>query len=348
MADSVYLKLREFLDQFPLGYPATGSGVEIRILERLFTEDEAQIAIQLSPLPEEASQIASRIGVDEARLEKAKGLVFRVRREGKTYYNAVPFMIGLYEYSVNKVDKELAALFKEYYEAAYCDEMGASNVPGFKVIPVLDEVSAEVALFPSAMIREEIKAARKIAVAECLCRKEARLTGDACDHSLEACLTFGAAAEYYIDNKMGREISADEAVEILERTDEEGLVHAGVNTKHLSNICNCCPCCCASLKGITKKGHDKKKYMNALFEAVIDEDECALCADCEERCPVGAITLSEKTAKVDRDRCLGCGLCAGVCESGAIAIRPREDAEEPFNRVVELGMAIMEGKKKRA
>lgn len=96
-------------------------------------------------------------------------------------------------------------------------------------------------------------------MAECICRKEAELTGSACDHPRETCLGFGAAAEYYIENGIGREIDAEQAIRILEECDRSGLVHAGVNTRHLSNLCNCCPCCCASMKGITKLGMDKRK-----------------------------------------------------------------------------------------
>lgn len=353
MPDDAYSRLRKFLDQFPLGFPATPSGVEIEILRRLYTEEEAETAVLLMPLPEEASRIAERTGIDLRQLQERlgamsrKGLVFRTRREGKTLYNAIPFMIGLYEYSVEKIDEELAALFKEYYEAAYCDEMGASDVPGFKVLPITEHIETDIVLFPFLKLKEEVRRARKISVADCVCRKEARLLGDGCAHPMETCLSFGVAAEYYIENGIGREITAGEAIAILEEADEAGLVHAGVNTKHLSNICNCCPCCCASMKGITTRGYDKRKYLNALFEAVVDEEVCTGCEDCVERCPVGAINVGD-VATVEREKCLGCGLCAGACSSEAITLRLREDREDPFDGVMNLAVAIMDGKKKNA
>lgn len=350
MIDDAYLRLREFLDQFPLGFPATPSGVELRILERLFTVEEAQTAVLLTPFGEEAEQIAARAGVPpedlDARLEdmSKKGLIFRVRREGRTLYNAAPFMIGLYEYSVEKMDEGLAGLYREYYETAYLDEMGASGVPGFKVIPVSEKIEADTVLYPFVRLVEDVKAARKISVADCICRKESRLLGHGCDYPMETCMSFGAAAEYYIENGIGREVSAEEAVEILREADRAGLVHAGTNTRHLSNLCNCCPCCCASMKGITNRGHDKSKYLNALFEAVVETGECTGCEECLGRCPVGAISV-EDTAAVNREACLGCGLCAGACVSEAITMRLREDRDDPFDRVLHLAMAIIEGKR---
>ena len=351
MQDKAYFSLREFLDRFPLGFPKTEKGVEIAILKRLFTPEEAETAVLLSPFPETAGQIAARAGIDEkslaGRLESMsrKGLVFRLTRDSNTFFNSAPFMIGIYEYSVKKMDAELAALFKEYYDLAYQNEMAVSNVPGFKVLPISESICADATLYPYPAVEKEIRAAKTIALAECVCRKESRLTGHGCDYPLETCLSFGVAARYYIENGMGREITADEAIEVLHEADRAGLVHAGVNTAHLSNICNCCPCCCASMKGITQKGHDRHRYFNALYEAVVDPDLCAGCGDCEARCPVDAVAVSE-TAVVDAGLCLGCGLCAGVCPTAAIALRLKPGREEPFGRVLDLGIAILEAKEK--
>ncbi|MFX1567734.1 MAG: ATP-binding protein [Promethearchaeota archaeon] len=350
MSDEVYLKLREFLNQFPLGFPETPTGVEIKILKRLFTEHEARIATFLTPTPESAKRIARRNNINEKELEvelesmSKKGLVFRIRREGKTLYNSAPFMIGLYEYSVKKIDKDLAKLFKEYYDITYLDEMGSSNVPGFKVIPIEETIETNTTLLPYQMLKESIRNSRKISVTECICRKEARLTGEGCNHPIETCLSFGVAADYYIENGIGREITAEEAIKIIEEADKSGLVHASANSKHLSNICNCCPCCCASMKGMTKFGHDKQKYMNAIFESIIDQESCIGCGSCVDRCPVKAITLDDY-AVVNRDLCLGCGLCAGVCPEEAISLELRKDKVEPYNRVLEMGMAILKGKR---
>ena len=213
------------------------------------------------------------------------------------------------------------------------------------MIPIEEHIQSNQQLLPHHTLENKIRAARRISVAECICRKEARLAGDGCDYPRETCLNCGVAAEYYIENGIGREINADEAIQIINEADKAGLVHAGANSKHLSNICNCCPCCCASMKGITLKGHDKHKYMNALFEAKIDADICVECEECLETCPVGAISRRE-IMRVNRDKCLGCGLCIGNCPASAIALTLREDIEEPFEKVLDMGIAVLEAKKK--
>lgn len=352
MPDTVYELLRNFLDQFPLGFPRTDSDLELSILKRLFTEDEARTVTCLTPFAEETSQIAARMKVTEEEMGKkleslaGKGLIFRIRRGDRTLFNAVPFMIGLYEYSVRHMDSELAALYREYYEQAYQAEMAASDVPGFKVIPIGHTVEEEMSLIPSCMLEDLVRKARVISVAPCICRREAGLTGRGCRKPEETCLHFGAAAEYYIENGIGRSIDAEEALAIIRKADQAGLVHAGVNTRHLSNICNCCPCCCASLKGIAHGGMDKHGFLNTLFEAVVDADSCTGCGLCEDRCPVKAISVDDH-ASADLLKCLGCGLCSTACPVEAITMHLRKDREEPFDTVIDMGFAILKGKEEK-
>lgn len=351
VAQDPFVALREFLDRFPLGFPATDSGIEMEILKRLFSEEEARAAVLLTPFPEPAPAIAVRAGRDPRTLAvlleamSYRGLVFRSVRGGEVRYNAAPFMIGIYEYSVGRLDPGLASLYARYYELAYQKEMGASNIPGFKAVPVDEAVAHDLTALPCRAIEEEIRSARKIAVAECICRKEARLTGHGCAHELETCLSFGVAAEYYIANGIGREIGAGEALAILRRADEAGLVHASSNVKHLSNICNCCPCCCASMKGMTCRGHDREKYFNPVYEPVVSAPDCTACGTCRDRCPVSAITMADAPS-FDRDRCLGCGLCATACPARALSMIPRQDGSRPYERMLDLGMAILTNKKR--
>jgi len=98
MSEDVYLKLRAFLDTLGSGYPTTPTGVEIRILKKLFSPPEAELAMQLKSEPEEVPAIAARLGEEKKalgeRLEEMaqKGLIYRIRKEGKPLYQAVQFI----------------------------------------------------------------------------------------------------------------------------------------------------------------------------------------------------------------------------------------------------------------
>ena len=80
----IYHMLASHLDNLPAGFPATDSGVELKILKQLFTPEEAEAATALSLFPETAGAIAQRLGKDEAEIEQLyysmsrKGLITRL------------------------------------------------------------------------------------------------------------------------------------------------------------------------------------------------------------------------------------------------------------------------------
>ena len=109
----IYEKLARHLDNLPAGFPRTESGVEIRILKRLFSPEEAETAILLTMMPEPVAGIAQRTGMDEAILADRladmakKGLVFRVARGELLLYSAAQFVVGIWEYHLNDLDEDL-------------------------------------------------------------------------------------------------------------------------------------------------------------------------------------------------------------------------------------------------
>jgi hypothetical protein len=106
----VYEKLAKHLDNLPAGYPSTDSGVEMRILKRLFSPEEAQIATALTMMPEPVAGIAARVSSNEAQLGDAleamaqKGLIFRISKRDNTLYSAAQFVVGIWEYHLNDLD----------------------------------------------------------------------------------------------------------------------------------------------------------------------------------------------------------------------------------------------------
>jgi Na+-translocating ferredoxin:NAD+ oxidoreductase subunit B len=101
MSENIYERLRVFLDSIQSGFPATPTGVEIKILKKLFSPDEAELTMKLKAKPEEISSIATRTGMDESELAKkleemaSKGLIFNVKEENKSKFSAFQFLVGI-------------------------------------------------------------------------------------------------------------------------------------------------------------------------------------------------------------------------------------------------------------
>ena len=115
----VYERLAKHLDNLPASYPATDSGVELRILKRLFTPEEAEAAMALTMFPESADSIAKKLGKNESDIEKLfysmsqKGLIGRLGKE-QNKYMAANFIVGIWEYHVNNLDEKLIRDVNEY------------------------------------------------------------------------------------------------------------------------------------------------------------------------------------------------------------------------------------------
>jgi ferredoxin len=329
----MYTRLREFMDTLPSGFPATPSGVEIKILKKLFTPQEAELAMKLSKEPEEVREIAERIGMDEPELalkleEMAqKGLIFRVREGDKVLYQAYQFLVGVYEFQLNRLDKEFCELFEEYLP-----HMGATMVPletkQLRVIPVGSSVEAAPAVETYNRVRDLVKEQDVISLAQCICRKEQGLLGNHCEKPQETCIGFGNFARFYIDNGMARAISKDEALGILNVAEEAGLVLSPSNTQEIEWICCCCSCCCPNLK-FAKMLPRPADLVRSYYQAEIDPELCSACGECIERCQMEAIQEGQDCSTIIDGRCIGCGLCVSTCPEEAISLVAKPAVEAP-------------------
>ena len=351
----IYEKLRERLDMFPQGFPRTESGVEIEILRELFGPDEAQIMLALGPSPEPVSSVAGKMGRDEEELGKQlydmsrRGLILRFRvSEEEALYFLAPWVVGIWEFQVKNLNDQNIRLYEQYHQEAMVPERRKSKAAGFRVIPVEEEVRDDAQVETYEKVSEIIESSTKYAVADCICRKEAQMFGHGCDKLLEGCMMFDMAASYYIENEFGREITKEEAKQILAKAEEDGLVHHSSN--HLGKkifICNCCGCCCKALANVTKHGNPDA-IAQSNYYAVIDPDECNACEVCIDRCQVDAIELEDDVATVDRDACIGCALCVSACPTEGISLaRKTGDEVSPiFTDDAELLQTVARDKNK--
>ena len=335
MKNDVYKRLAQHLDDLPPGYPPSESGVELRILRKLFTPEEAELATHLSLIEEEARVIARRakISVEEAarRLEEMekKGLVYVKRREGKEpQYQATGYVIGFYEFQVNRLTPDIIEDFDKYRDTWFdLDDWG--KAPQLRTIPVGESIDVKNEILPYEKAEEILQDQKKIVVAPCVCRREREIAGNGCSAPSETCLVFGSAADYYLHNGLGHEISREEALQILSLAEETGLVLQPGNSKRPSNICACCGCCCGVLKSLNQ--HPTPAALVATpFYAVIDTEICDACGTCLTRCQMDAISLDYDYAVMDRDRCIGCGLCVTTCTTEALSLERKPESEQPY------------------
>ncbi len=330
--NTIYKKLATHLDNLPGGYPETKSGVELRILRRLFTPEEAELAVMLTMKPEsvagfaERSQLETEKVADSLEIMAQKGLIFRSYKEDTVMYSAAMFVVGIWEYHVNDLDADLVKEVNEYLPHFVDKVWTQTSTKHMRVVPISKSVTQDIEIASYDDAEELIRAQSKITVQPCICRKEHEVVGEPCDYPLEVCFSFGAAAYYYEENKLGRAIEVEEALEILEVGRKAGLVVQPGNAMKSANLCMCCGCCCQILKNMkTLKKPAEEVHSNYFVE--VSEDECVACGTCEERCHMDAIILDE-TAKINLDRCIGCGACIPECSTEAIHLVAKDSADQ--------------------
>ena len=337
----VYNELRDHLDSFPIGFPSTKSGLELDILKYFFTPEEAKIATslkfswskQLEPL-EEIYERLKDTNIDIKELEMhldnmaKKGLIHFKKEGGKKYFSNAQFVIGIHEYQVNRLNKDITKKIYQYLGEGFGLEVFGTKISQFRTVPVEKSISPEhhIATYDDLKtIIEDVEG--PFVVINCICRQAMDLFGQPCKATdrREVCMGFGPMAQMYIENGWGREISREEALEIQRKNEDDGLVLQAGNALKPDFICSCCGCCCPVLTG-TKTFPRPVQFFSANFYAEVDSELCSGCGTCVERCQMDAIKLVNEVSKVNRKKCIGCGNCVPTCPENAITLK-RKDIE---------------------
>ncbi len=331
MSKDLYRQLQERLDMYSVGFPATDSGIEITILKRMFSDDDARLFLSLTPMLETPEAVAGRIGRDVGEtaihLEDmaGRGLLFRMKKGDSIKYGAIPFVHGLFEFQVSRLDKDFARLVEEYFDGDFSRTM-SENAGGFlRIVPIQHaiETTQNIAAYDDAVAI--LKNQKLIVVTDCICRKLRNTTGGGCGRVLEACFMFGSMAQYYIDHDMGREVQVDEAVAILTKAQEEGLVTQPATSQNPGGMCNCCGDCCGVLKSLNMVPNPADLVFSNYY-AEVDKDACVGCEACLDRCQMTALSMTDdEKAEVNMARCIGCGLCVTTCPGDAIRLESKPE-----------------------
>jgi NAD-dependent dihydropyrimidine dehydrogenase PreA subunit len=348
VAHDIYQRLAKHLSSLGMGYPEKNELIEI--LKENFTPLEAEVALAIPTRvipfePAPVDEIEPPPQLSRHELEKVlsnlaqRGLLFSKKlKEGNVGYALQQFGYGFPQtFFWRGVDtpnaKKMAELVARYSRREQIEEVyGNTPTKAFRYLPATLSLEPEShAVFPFEMMEEVIRKVTVIALVHCPCRATAQLIGKKrCDHSLENCIKYDELAEYLIEKGIGREITKQEALEVLRRSEEAGLVHMVDNAREgIKHTCNCCGCCCWSVGTIRRKKIPRDVLMATYFIRETDRERCTGCGQCVEICPVQVVKMEGDFPVIDQDWCIGCGVCAVPCPASAVRLVRKSNAIPP-------------------
>jgi len=345
-----YKNLEERINWFTQGAPPTAT--LYKILQVLYTEDEARHVALLPVRPFNIKKAAQIWGVSELQAEKYldhlcdKALLVDSNYKGQRRFVMPPPMAGFIEFALMRTrgdidQKYLAELYYQYMNVEedfvkdlfYATETKLGRV--FVQEPVLtnDKMNHILDYERATHIIEE---AEYIGLGMCYCRHKAMHAGHPCEINapMDVCLTLGNVARSIAEHGgYARLISKEEAKEVLQLSYESNLVQIGENVRERPTfICNCCGCCCEALQA-ARKFSPMQPIATTNYIPEISMDKCVGCGKCASVCPILAIKMEELAPRegepkrkypfIDNEICLGCGVCARNCPTKAIELKRR-------------------------
>lgn len=355
--NDIYRELQIHLDQFPIGFPATTKGIEIKVLKHLFSEKEALIATKLNWTYETLENVYQRLENKQISIKSLedslnnmikKGTIKYTIEDDKKLYANIPLVVGIFEYQVNKLTKEFFEDFDEYLISAFGAELLGTNISQFRTIPIQQSITPDNFIANYDEIKQIIQNSEEpLVVANCVCRQSKELYEQPCEKTdlRETCFYFGKTGKFFLDQGWAREVNRDEVLSIMQQAERDGLIFQSGNTFNPEFICCCCGCCCAILTKLQKLPRPSR-VISSNFHAEINLDLCVGCGICVDHCQINSIKLKDNLASIILKRCIGCGVCVPNCPEGAIHLKRKDHETLPPQSKKELYQMIMSKKQR--
>ena len=326
------------------------------ILQMLMTPSQAKLA---AALPGSVAEIAAKTGVSEGEVRGTldrlyyRGVIFpKGDVDRRDYYRFSRHLIQLHDATLSspcldpQKDHEYFRLWHEFsLEEGYPRLAGffkAATARVSRIVPYFGAIKDLPDVLPAEDFHQILRAQDLIAVVPCACRTRTSVVGEPCRFTVEAqkwhCLQFGRGAAYALSRGTGRKLTSEQAIEISDDLEEDGLVHRWANNANMTGVntsCQCCRDCCEEYVAMDQAGIPVSVWWEkSRYEAYVSNvDACNGCRDCLDICQFDAVQMSaapgneEAKAVVDPEKCFGCGACAVRCRLGVIkmkAVRPPE------------------------
>ncbi len=342
MTANPYERLADTLNRIPNGFTHIEDGTHLRILEWIFSPEEADLASKMKLRGETVDELAERLDIPVEGLQEKleamakKGQIYAWNSDTGRLYALMVFIGGVWENQGERMDTEFAQLVEDYFSKGRGVGHFDTEPAVFRVIPVNKAMTPKLEVYPFEVAENLIERSKAWGLRECMCRKQKRVLGQECEYPLSVCLTFSSRLGAYDEDDLTQSISKEESLEILRQAEEAGLIHCAMNVQQgQSYICNCCTCCCAMLGGLVNLGQPHA-FVKSNYIAGVDPYACTGCGECVGRCQFQALSLQEDLCEVEPSHCVGCGVCSMACPEDAITLHPREAADRttpPESRV---------------
>jgi NADPH-dependent glutamate synthase beta subunit-like oxidoreductase/NAD-dependent dihydropyrimidine dehydrogenase PreA subunit len=283
---------------------------EYMILEPLVTEEMAEVVLCMEIRKKAtAKELAPLCG---KTVERTAELLWELAVIGVCFVNEIngvdtywyeTWVPGIMEMMVN--NKENVKKYPQIAEAfeAYGRVRGPKTAGSFpvgvglmRVIPIEHAIEGETRRASYEEVSKYLNDNDIFTVSDCSCRTAREAMGEGCGHLKEdMCIQMGHAAEYYIRTGRGRQITREEAFEIIKKAEDNGLMHQIPNldgSGHTHAICNCCGCSCLALR--TASMFINADMVRSNYVSHVDKEKCVACGECVQNCPVNAMQLGQK------------------------------------------------------
>ena len=333
------IKIAKKLERSSQSYPKdeTGEPTEtyLEYLSLMYSPTIAKLVQHLPVFPKTISivKFAKKAGMDKEKLMNMlediteRGFIIKL---GRSYAQPMPLFVYDIPFILKKnIEHEDAKKFAELSRKFFIEDhyystwqTSKKGVPRFRVLTVSEEVEQEKEIVPIEEVYKIIEKCDDFAIIPCPCRQRSEVEGiRKCKdkYPIHNCILLGpfAKAVFEMNDPDIKSATREEIKKLTMEASEIGLVHCTDNrAENTTILCACCECCCGMIGGLTRLDNPRA-LARANFVSEVNEDLCAACGTCLERCKFGAIEV-DSIAIIDQEKCVGCGLCAVTCPEKAL------------------------------